>query len=148
MKAPIGGSGTVTTLVSGNGSPLAVDANNLYYGFQGLGGANTYGPVFQLPLAGGTPTTLATGLYMVNGIAVDGANVYWADNSGSVLRVPGWTWLARRGTACRALTWLLSAHLWGVPSSYWRQPPWPSRTTPLLHHPKIPPPPCDSVSSE
>jgi hypothetical protein len=88
MKAPIDGSGTVTTLVTGNGSPLAVDANNLYYGFDGLGGSNTYGPVLQLPLAGGMSTTLATGMYMVDGIAVDAANVYWADNSGAVLRVP------------------------------------------------------------
>ena len=88
MKAPIGGGGTTATLVSGNGSPLAVDANNLYYGFDGLGGSNTYGPVLQLPLAGGTPTTLATGLYEVDGIAVDAANVYWSDNNGSVLRVP------------------------------------------------------------
>jgi hypothetical protein len=88
MKAPIAGGGTATPLVSVNGSPVAVDASNLYYGFHGLGGGNTYGPVLQLPLAGGTPTTLATGLHMVDGIAVDAANVYWADNSGSVLRVP------------------------------------------------------------
>jgi hypothetical protein len=88
LKAPIGGGGTTTTLVTGNGSPLAVDTNNLYYGFHGLGGANTYGPVLQVPLAGGTSTTLATGLHMVDGIAVDAANVYWTDNGGSVLRVP------------------------------------------------------------
>jgi hypothetical protein len=88
MKAPLTGAGPTTTLVSGNGSPLAVDANNVYYGFHGLGGSNTYGPVLQLPLAGGTPTTLATGLHMIDGIAVDGANVYWADNSGTLLRVP------------------------------------------------------------
>jgi hypothetical protein len=88
MKAPIAGGGTATTVVSGNGSPVAVDANNLYYGFHGLGGSNTYGPVLQLPLAGGTPTTLATGLHMVDGIAVDAANVYWTDNNGDVLRVP------------------------------------------------------------
>jgi hypothetical protein len=88
LKAPIGGGGSTTTLVTGNGSPLAVDANNLYYGFHGLGGANTYGPVLQQPLAGGTSTTLATGLHMIDGITVDAANVYWADNSGAVLRVP------------------------------------------------------------
>ena len=88
MKAPIAGGGTTTTLVSGNGSPLTVDTNNVYYGFHGLGGSNTYGPVLELSLAGGMPTTLATGMHMIDGIAVDAANVYWADNSGSVLRVP------------------------------------------------------------
>ncbi len=58
-------------------------------GSMALGGSNTYGPVLQLPWPAARPRPLATGLHVVaDGIAVDAANVYWADNSGSVLRVP------------------------------------------------------------
>ena len=60
---------------------LAVDGTNLYWT------EDLNGTVMKVPLAGGTPTVLASGQYGAVGIAVDATNVYWAtdpaDFSGS-----------------------------------------------------------------
>lgn len=62
-----------TPIASGLSSPfgIAVDGTNVY-----AGGST----VFQIPLGGGTPTTLATGQF-ARGIAVSQTDVYWANHT-------------------------------------------------------------------
>ena len=44
-------------------------------------------PLMQLPVTGGTPKTLATGLDYPNGLVLDATNIYWAEGgSADVLR--------------------------------------------------------------
>jgi len=88
MKAPLGG-GTLVTLASGQNGPgsIVVDAANVYWanmsdvslGEDGGVGVDT---VVKVPLDGGTPTTLASGLALVGygagAIAVGATSVYWA----------------------------------------------------------------------
>jgi sugar lactone lactonase YvrE len=63
---------------------IAVDAVDVYVTLGGTSGA-----VVRVPIAGGPRKTLASGRYEPRGIAVDGANVYWADQAGGfVLAVP------------------------------------------------------------
>lgn len=44
------------------------------------------GTVMSVPLAGGTPTTLASGQTPTD-IAVDGSSVYWTNNGGTVMKL-------------------------------------------------------------
>lgn len=74
---------------------LAVDSKNVYWTDLGSssGGSTPTGSVFSVPIAGGTVTTLATGLYSPGGIAVDATDVYWVDFGvvnppGDVMKVP------------------------------------------------------------
>jgi hypothetical protein len=77
-------SGVCTTLASSQGATgVAVDSTNVYWT-----DGNAYA-VMSMPLAGGTPITLAsTGSNVPTNIAVDATNVYWVDMGGNVGKVP------------------------------------------------------------
>jgi hypothetical protein len=73
--------GAVTTLASGLFYPTnpAVSASGVYFStFTGPSLADT---VQSVPLTGGTPQLIASGLPNVWGVAVDGARVYWSTSS-------------------------------------------------------------------
>jgi hypothetical protein len=92
MKAPIAGGGTPTVLASGSEvrapQGIAVDATHVYW-------TNSDGRIMKVPIDGGTPTTLASGL---SGppftLAIDDVNVYFTKEYGTptgpgyVMRVP------------------------------------------------------------
>jgi hypothetical protein len=89
-KAGCNGAPTVIA-VDRNVGVLAIDATSVYW-------TNWFGTIMKVGLAGGTPTTLASGQAGAIGIAVDATNVYWATNSlfdqtrtltlGAVMKVP------------------------------------------------------------
>jgi hypothetical protein len=60
---------------------LAIDANNAYW-------TNGDGTIRTVPLAGGTTTTLVTGLSQPIGIAVDAQDVYAASQDGRIVSAP------------------------------------------------------------
>jgi hypothetical protein len=75
-RVPIGG-GNVTTLATLNGNviySLAVNATTLFIGGDELA---------AIPKDGGSVTVLAPKQYQTWGMTIDGANVYWAAESGS-----------------------------------------------------------------
>jgi hypothetical protein len=78
MKVAATGGGTPVTLVTLTGSAvpagIAVDATNVYW-IEGLGN------VRKVPIAGGSPVTLAPAPELPGGIAVDATNVYWTDTA-------------------------------------------------------------------
>jgi hypothetical protein len=87
----------LTTLVSGRHyiTDLAIDAAAVYFTEQGL--SSYGGQVISVPLAGGAPTTLASGQAGPNGIAVDATSIYWVNGdediavfpvTGSVVKMP------------------------------------------------------------
>lgn len=63
---------------------IAVDSSNVYW----TDNVITYGAIVKEPLAGGTPTTLASKLNRPDGIAVDQNNVYWITTPGTVMKMP------------------------------------------------------------
>jgi outer membrane protein assembly factor BamB len=57
---------------------IAVDGTDVYY-------VDSMGRVARVPVAGGTPTTLATGrTSALVAVAVDGQNVYWLEGEGTI----------------------------------------------------------------
>src|SRR6185312_16434374 len=50
--------------------------------------AEPSGSILKMPKTGGTPTTLASGLFNPGGIQVDSSAVYWALEGGQVMGVP------------------------------------------------------------
>jgi hypothetical protein len=97
VKVPTGG-GSPVTLASGQQVPssLAVDDRNVYWTNSGVDACSTTvacgspdGSVVMVPVAGGAPTTLATGLCSPDSIAIDADSVYFVDlGVGQVLKVP------------------------------------------------------------
>jgi hypothetical protein len=92
MQGLVDGGGS-KVLASGLSAPgaLAVDAQNVYWTNVGrLGGGNLPAPntgsVMQVPIGGGTITTLASTQAVPLGIAVAGGTVYWCEY---VLSAPG-----------------------------------------------------------
>jgi hypothetical protein len=99
MRAPIGGGmpaqvGVFTVGPDGQtGSPIvsiaaAADATSLYWtsnAYWATGGPTgfTTGTVMKMPLAGGSPITLASNQSNPSSIAVDGTNVYWTNTGPS-----------------------------------------------------------------
>jgi hypothetical protein len=67
-----------------------VDRTSVYWTDTGLiTSATVSGTVMKIPLAGGTPTTLASGQDQPYGIAVDTSAVYWTNRrDGRVMKVP------------------------------------------------------------
>jgi hypothetical protein len=104
MTVPIKG-GTPTTLASADrmaaSGGIAVDAKSVYWVYSmwiyaaAPGGGGVFsgpstctGTVVKVPIAGGAPTTLASGQFCPGGqIAVDATAVYWVTD-GSVMAVP------------------------------------------------------------
>jgi hypothetical protein len=80
-KAGCNGAPTILAVDRDIGA-LAVDATSVYW-------TNRSGTIMKVGLAGGTPTTLATGQNGAVGIAVDATNVYWVTNAFfAMTRVP------------------------------------------------------------
>jgi hypothetical protein len=89
MRVPREG-GPAVTIVSGDMSrypdAIALDAGSIYWTNSGSG-LVANGTIMKMPMAGGSPQTLATGQSLPMGIAVDAANVYWIDDGGAVKKV-------------------------------------------------------------
>jgi hypothetical protein len=81
----------VTSIGAESAGGIAVDSTSVYWGYvgEGSGGVST---VMKVPTCGGIITTLASGQDVATGIAINAANIYWANgdvgDSGAVMRVP------------------------------------------------------------
>jgi hypothetical protein len=85
------GAGPPTTLASLSGGGLAwglaLDATSVFWTM--VTGENSPSRVMKMPLAGGTPVTLASGQNGAFGIVVDSTYAYWASpGDGTVMKVP------------------------------------------------------------
>ena len=92
MSVPAAG-GAPTTLATNQDWPyaIAVDDSNVYWTnyddqYAPGGGSGTSGTVMKVPLTGGTPVALATGLSGPTAIAIDASNVYFANSVGGTLK--------------------------------------------------------------
>jgi hypothetical protein len=96
---PPGGNDSGTTglftLASGQNTPyvIAIDSSRVYWTNYGSNFGSSDGAVMAVPIAGGTPTTLASGINAANGIGVDGTGVYFGGlpmnaTSTSLMKVP------------------------------------------------------------
>jgi hypothetical protein len=84
-----GGTSTEIWTAGAKGHPVdvAVDANNVYWTDYATGELD--GKVYSMPLGGGTPSTMASGISGVYQLAVDSTNVYFtAIVAGTVYEVP------------------------------------------------------------
>jgi hypothetical protein len=93
MKISLDGGAPTTLASSQSSNELVVDSTNVYWGNQGQcqldGGTVTCSAgVVRVPIAGGTPITLATDTAPIFGIAVDATNVYYADQNNEIMSVP------------------------------------------------------------
>lgn len=86
VRATLDGSpSSVTTIASGQVSPMAVTADATYvYWATGTTVGVSDSAILRAPLAGGAPMTIvaASGTGLISSIAVDSANVYWTNSSG------------------------------------------------------------------
>ena len=85
-KVPVAG-GDAVTLATTGGWGIAVDATSVYWT-----DFRNPGSVSRVPILGGTPTILATGLQYPAGIAIDATSVYWTnegdgDRNGSLMKL-------------------------------------------------------------
>jgi hypothetical protein len=94
MKASLT-NGLPITLATGqvNLTDMAIDATSVYWATMGspqddgTGGYVGDGAVMKVPLAGGTPTTIASGQLAAAALAIDATSVYWAnDIDGSLMK--------------------------------------------------------------
>ena len=89
MKAAKGGGPAITLVSQGPILPnagIAVDATNVYWASGPPAGSSG---LSKVPLDGGTPTVVAAVMSSAPGpIAIDDASIYYADGSGTVLKVP------------------------------------------------------------
>jgi hypothetical protein len=72
------------TFAAGQSTPeritLGGSGNGTVYWSNYGSGSGSDGTIVSLPLAGGTPSTLASGLWTPQGIAADGTYVFWAES--------------------------------------------------------------------
>jgi hypothetical protein len=68
-------------MAQGGIDDLRVDATSVYLSDEG-------GQVFALPVAGGTPTVLATKVQSELGPVVDESAIYWVATGGEIMRMP------------------------------------------------------------
>lgn len=82
---------TPTILASAQAAPvsIAVDATHVYWTAQGNGniGMGT-GTVMKVPIGGGAAVTLASGAWIVGGLAVDASYVYYSNYVQGLMKVP------------------------------------------------------------
>ncbi len=76
-----GACASTTLATSGSIGGIAVDAANVYYTVSTQNGSGTDGLVRSVPIGGGAPVTLASGLAFPVSIAVDATTVYWANQT-------------------------------------------------------------------
>jgi len=91
MSVPIAGGLPTTLAKSTDGNEpfvIAVDANHVYWTHGGQGAE-----IRRVPLGGGTPTIVASGLNYPNALVIDTTSIYWTEScsvcpgSGSVMKL-------------------------------------------------------------
>jgi sugar lactone lactonase YvrE len=84
LRMPLNGGVPVTLASMTSPEGIALDATHVYWTDGGTLNAknqsNHDGAVMRVPIAGGAPEVLASGLLQPSGIAVDAASVYWTSN--------------------------------------------------------------------
>lgn len=94
MRSPKdGGAPTAVGSVPVVGHALAADASSVYVLSERSAESFTQGTLWRVPASGGSAFLLATDLVPLNGLAIDGRDVYWTeagmnDHHGFVRRLP------------------------------------------------------------